>query len=83
MRLGLIGILIIIGALIYTGAGGMIEQSLQNLNQGCYNMLSSAGPSISGPACRGVSTLVTSINGMGDSVGNFVRNAVSHLTPSK
>lgn len=83
MRLGLVGILALVGVFSYGNVGGVVMDHLQGLNQGCTSALSRVGPTISGPVCRGVGMAINGLNNSATSVGQAVRNMGAHVSPGK
>lgn len=61
-------ILIVIGALYFSGAGGKMLANLQGLNTNCYAGLSRLGPQVANPICNALSKAITGIEDFSASI---------------
>lgn len=78
--LGLTGILIIGGALYYTGYGAVILDHMQHFEKRCPMMLSSLGHTVSDPLCDGVSYGVNGIASGAEMAGDTLRSITDRIT---
>jgi hypothetical protein len=69
---GLIIILVIVGALCFSGAGGKLWDNVRGLDGSCYAAIERMGTSMGGPICdavgRGIASLETVVSGIGDKI---------------
>jgi len=72
--IGLVGVVIIIGALYFTGAGSWMMNGLSGLSQNCATMIPNFAASIGYPVCGGVSKGVEFTDDATTRVGNFIRS---------
>lgn len=76
---GLVGVLLLGGALFYTGAGGWIINNMQGLSQNCFNLVPSMMANAGGVMCRGYARGVDTVEGWSQSAGDFLRNIESYF----
>ena len=69
---GLVIILVIVGALIFTGAGGKAWDNIKGLQGSCYAMIDKMGAGMAGPICdsvgRGITAVDNVVSGIGDKI---------------
>lgn len=75
---GILTLLIVAGALYYSGAGSWMWQRIQGLGTNCYSALASAGSAIANPVCRGLSQAVEA----GDHLGELLQHGMESLRAS-
>ncbi|MFM9889751.1 MAG: hypothetical protein ACKVOE_03770 [Rickettsiales bacterium] len=65
---GIMTLLLIVAALYFTGAGSWMWKRMHGLRDGCYGALASAGSSVAGPVCKGLSRAIDAGDHLGDSL---------------
>jgi len=76
---GLWAIIIVGGALYYTGAGEKLWTQVKSLDSSCYSAMSSLGSEIANPVCGTVSKAIHGLDGVGRDIGNHVKAAWQKL----
>jgi hypothetical protein len=74
--LGLIGIIVIGGALYYSGAGNWLWQQVRSLDRACYGLLSEIGTTMGSPVCDGIGTATAYIGSAANDATYWVRGKV-------
>lgn len=72
--IGLVGVLVVVGLLYFTGAGAWMVNGLAGLSQSCISMVPSFATKIGYPVCGGVAKGVEFTDDMSTRVGNFIRS---------
>jgi hypothetical protein len=78
-RSGLIGIVVVIALLNYSGAGSWAARQLSAINTGCYATLSGISQDIANPVCRNVAAFYTASADIYNSTSDKVRNYTQKL----
>ena len=76
---GLGAIIIVGGALYYTGAGEKLWIQVKSLDSSCYSVMSSLGSEIANPVCGTVSKAIHGLDGVGAEIGKHAKAAWQKL----
>ena len=79
LKAGLGTVIIVGGALYYTGVGEKLWTQIKSVDSKCYSVMGSLGSEIANPVCATVSKAIHGLDGVGSDIGNNVKAAWQKL----